>query len=410
MPRRGCVQAGESKKVLIADDDPAQRRLLRHYLQRWGYAVVEAADGDEALAGLIDGGIGLAVLDWNMPGRSGVDVCRELQRAQVFVHAIVLTANSERGQLGEALATGASDFILKPVDPVELSARLRVGARVLTLLERLAQLRTMESIGSLAAGIAHEINTPAQSVISNLHFLQSGWSELAPLLEACEKLGAGGGAEAGEAIAGLLGGGACDLGFLREEVPQAIGEARKCVESIARIVGAVREFAKAGDSSSARLRAADLGPIVEDAIALARQTWAEVAELEAVLDPKPQSIAADTGALLQAAYQLLINAAEAIAARRGDASAPKGQIRVTTSHDATHAELRVADDGTGIAEEVQPRIYDPFFTTKSLGQGMGQGLTLVHSVVVGRHGGTVRFETAAGRGTTFIVRLPLGPC
>jgi signal transduction histidine kinase len=112
------------------------------------------------------------------------------------------------------------------------------------------------------------------------------------------------------------------------------------------------------------------------------------------------------GELNQVFLNILINAVHAIRDTIGDTSQEKGKIKITTSHTEDWVEVRIADSGTGIPKEIQSRIFDPFFTTKEVGRGTGQGLAISHNIIVQKHGGTIRFETEKGRGTTFIIQLP----
>jgi signal transduction histidine kinase len=401
-------------KVLIADDDAAQRRLLQYYMRKWGYRAIEVPDGERALDALNDPEIVLALLDWDMPLRSGLDVCRTLPALGRYVHAIVLTAHTGLGNLGDALAAGASDFLAKPVAPAELQARLQVGFRIVTLLDRVSHHRKMESIGSLAAGMAHEINTPAQALMANLQFLEGTLGDLLPPLR---QFLAEPQSLSGEAALQVLGSlreqcTSVDFPFLEAELPTALRESQRNVDRIVRIVQMILEFSIPRD---APLRPGDLNEVARSAVSLMRHACEGIAELRLELAPDLPQVECASGAILEALCALITNASEAIARKaRPDGSArgesEKGsedEIVVMSGHDGVHVELHVRDTGGGIAPEIQHRIYDPFFTTKGVGEGMGQGLARVHWIVVVRHGGLLSFRTEEGGGTTFCVRLPV---
>jgi len=273
---------------------------------------------------------------------------------------------------------------------------------------QLAQAQKLESIGQLAAGIAHEINTPIQYVSDNTTFLQGAFDDLRETLRVYQELheAAGRGApprdlieRVGQAVA------RADLGYLTEEIPRAISQTLEGVGRVAKIVRAMKEFSHPGGEDKI---AVDLNRAIENTITVARHEWKYVAEVEADLDPGLPPVPCLPGEFNQVILNLLVNAAHTIADRRGSGEAPKGRITIKTRQNAGQVEIRVGDTGCGIPEAIRARVFDPFFTTKPVGKGTGQGLAIAHAVVVKRHGGTIRFETEVGRGTTFIIGLPLG--
>jgi signal transduction histidine kinase len=175
------------------------------------------------------------------------------------------------------------------------------------------------------------------------------------------------------------------------------------VARVSKIVYAMKEFSHSGGEEK---ELADLNRATESTATVATSVWKHVAELELHLEADLPTPPVHLGEINQVILNLIINAAHAIADVVKDGGA-KGRITVSTGHDDTHVEIRVADTGTGIPESARERIFTPFFTTKEIGKGTGQGLSLARSVVVDRHHGTIAFETETGRGTTFIVRLPL---
>ncbi|MBM3836151.1 MAG: GHKL domain-containing protein [Verrucomicrobia bacterium] len=151
----------------------------------------------------------------------------------------------------------------------------------------------------------------------------------------------------------------------------------------------------------------DLNKIIESTITVARNEWNYVAELAADFDPDLPMVPCLPGEMSQVFLNLIVNAAHAIGAAVKDGASSKGTITVATRRSGDNVEIRISDTGTGIPERIRSRIFEPFFTTKEIGKGTGQGLAIVHAVVVEKHGGSVRFETEIGRGTTFIISLPL---
>ena len=308
------------------------------------------------------------------------------------------------------------DGTMKPVStsllPVEIDGRPHLVSihfditRRKSLERQLAYAQKLESIGQLAAGIAHEVNTPAQYLENNVSYLKEAFHDFQSVLDAlldwfAEDLSEKEPGERARSIRELLE--EKDLEYLREDIPQTLEESLEGLSRIAGIVSAMKRFAHPGGETR---KALDLNSSVEDTITVARNEWKYVAEIETHLDPSLPPVPCVPGDLSQIVLNLVINAAHAIGAKVGN-SGEKGLITVTTGRDDGHAFIRVSDTGTGIPEEHRLRIFDPFFTTKEVGKGTGQGLSLVYSAVVERHGGTIDFSTEAEKGTTFEVRLPL---
>jgi len=247
------------------------------------------------------------------------------------------------------------------------------------------QMRTtqkLDAIGALAAGVAHEINTPLQFVSHNLDFLAAH----------CATVTAGMQARMAEDAEALL---------LHDEVAGAIAESIDGLERVTQIVRALKEFSHQGRGGRERI---DINQMIENAVTLTRNEWKFVADVERDLAPGLPPVAAAGYECGQLLVNLIVNAAHAVTA----AAAPgrKGAIRVRTRLVNGQVEIRLTDTGTGIAPEIRDRIFEPFFTTKSVGKGTGQGLATARAIVE-RHGGTIDFETEVGRGTTFIVRFPV---
>jgi signal transduction histidine kinase len=149
-----------------------------------------------------------------------------------------------------------------------------------------------------------------------------------------------------------------------------------------------------------------LNHAIECTITVARNEWKYVADVETDFDQSLPPISCQPGEFNQVILNLIVNAAHAIAGVIGKGGPEKGKIKVQTRDCQGWAEIRIQDTGSGIPEKVQARVFDPFFTTKEIGKGTGQGLAIARSVVVDKHDGTIHFETAEGKGTTFIIRLP----
>lgn len=276
------------------------------------------------------------------------------------------------------------------------------------LLEtQLLQTQKLEAIGQLAAGIAHEINTPTQYVLNNMWFIKESIEQLHAALARHEEFFDRVAAESVllDEVAGVR---AHDvdrqISFYLEELPAAISETLQGLERITAIVGSVKQFAHPGHEMQ---QDTDLNTLVESTVNLSRNEWKYVAEMTTDLDPGLPAVSCRMQEIGQVLLNLVINAAHAIVDAGGGKTGAKGHIHIGTRRQGKWAEIRVRDTGTGIPEHAQRHVFEPFFTTKPVGTGTGQGLFIAHRTVVKNHGGTIDFETGAGQGTTFIVRLPL---
>lgn len=274
---------------------------------------------------------------------------------------------------------------------------------------QLRQAQKLEAIGQLAAGIAHEINTPIQYIGDNLRFFQETFGDLSEALDHCGRLLTAARkndlslaliAEVGEAMNRL------DLAYLQAEIPTAVAQALHGVSRVAEIVRAMKEFSHPGSDQKTPL---DLNRAIENTLTVARNEWKYVSDVVTRFDPNLPHVSCVGGEFNQVILNLVVNAAHAIAdvqKANGNGSG-KGTITITTERQEGEAIVRVQDTGTGIPENIRRRIFDPFFTTKEVGRGTGQGLAIAHSVIE-RHGGRIHFETEVGRGTTFVIHLPIG--
>jgi PAS domain S-box-containing protein len=278
------------------------------------------------------------------------------------------------------------------------------------LLEaQLRQAQKLESIGQLAAGIAHEINTPTQYIGDNLRFLEESFGDLRETLTlavALDQPAAGDGDRQAALAAFHAAVDRADLPYLLQEIPKAISQSLEGVERVAKIVRSMKEFSH---PSGEGFQAIDLNRAIESALTVSRNEWKYVAEAVTDLDPNLPLVACLPGDINQVLLNLIVNAAHAIGDRLGQESSRQGRIVVRTRRDGPWVEIRVKDNGSGISKEIRSRVYDPFFTTKPVGKGTGQGLAICHSIVTEKHHGTITFESEVGRGTTFVLRLPVDP-
>lgn len=286
----------------------------------------------------------------------------------------------------------------------DISRRKERETEKMALEQELRQAQKMESLGTLAGGIAHEINTPVQYVGDNVRFLQDAFGDLSALLRAYGTLLAE--AEGIEALAERVttvkaAAEEADVDYLLEEVPVSSAQTLEGVGRISEIVRAIKEFSY---PDAKEKTAIDLNHAIGTTITVTRNQWKYCAELVQDFDDTLPPVPCLPGEFNQVVLNLIVNAAHAIEDRGEERT---GTITVATRRRDPWVEVRISDTGVGIDKADQDRIFDPFYTTKEPGRGTGQGLAIAHSIVAKKHGGTLGVESELGKGTTFILRLPL---
>ena len=367
-------------RTLVVDDSSSMRGLLRELLRERDYEVTAVASAEEALAAHQREPFQLMLVDWTLPGLSGLDLCRRVRAApsgeQVFI--MLITGRNRADEMSEVLDAGASDYLSKPIDPQVLSTRLLIAERTIRnagkeeaerkeMESRLAFADRMASVGTLAAGVAHELNNPLMYVLSNLRLTRED-------LEAA------------------------DPTEWTERAKQQLDEAIQGALRMQNIVRDLKTFSRPDDEEPNN---ADLRQVLESAI---NMCWNEVrhrATLERDEGETPPVAAAESR-LVQVFVNLLINAAQAMPER--PAVDNRITVRTGTAKDGS-AVVEVIDNGTGIEPDRLGRIFDPFFTTKGLAEGTGLGLSICRNIVEDA-GGTIEVRSEPGVGTTFTVRLP----
>ena len=286
-------------------------------------------------------------------------------------------------------------FAIAAVQDVSERARLEVDLR---------HAQKLESVGRLAAGVAHEINTPIQFVGDNVEFLKSGFADMLSLCATYRGVLTNLNAHLTDEDRRRLADAEtnADLGYLEDNVPQAFRSTQDGIKRVAKIVQAMKAFAHPDQGQHSL---ADLNEALRSTLTVGNNELKYVADVRTDLGPLPP-VRCQLGDLNQVFLNLLVNAAHAIADAVGD-SGQRGQITVTTRQEGERVIVAVSDTGTGIPEAIRDRIFEPFFTTKSVGRGTGQGLAIARSVVE-KHGGTLTFDTVLGQGTTFYVTIPVG--
>ncbi|MEW8379457.1 MAG: ATP-binding protein, partial [Candidatus Thiodiazotropha taylori] len=274
------------------------------------------------------------------------------------------------------------------------------------LESEMQQAQKLQSIGQLAAGIAHEINTPIQYVGDNVRFLRDAFDDISEIIDsqhdlveqarsnniAVEQID-----KLDEQIDEV------DLEYLQEEIPKSIQQTLDGVERVATIVRAMKEFSHPGSEEKTPT---DINKAIESTVTVARNVWKYHAEVSLDLQPSLPPVRCIPGPVNEVLLNIIVNAAHAIAEKVGE-SGELGNIDIATEAVEDWCVIRIRDSGAGIPEDARNHVFDPFFTTKDVGKGTGQGLSLSHKIIVEQHDGELSFETELGVGTTFIIKLPI---
>jgi PAS domain S-box-containing protein len=309
---------------------------------------------------------------------------------------------------------GKEGFLFVTINPVLSESKYSSSGFVLLaseiterkLLEsQLAQAQKLESIGQLASGIAHEINTPIQYIGDNTRFLESAFGDILTLLGRLETLFNA--AQSGtlpersiDHINSMMQ--EADLDFLKSEIPQAVSQSIEGIDRVTEIVLAMKNFSHMGMKEKILV---DVNKAIEDTITVTRNEWKYVAEITTDFQKELPLVPCLPGELNQVVLNLIVNAVHAIESVKDRDE--QNMITISTRVEGSYVELTVSDTGCGIPEKIRNKIFDPFFTTKAVGKGTGQGLAIAHDVVVKKHGGRIICESEVGKGTTFRVLLPL---
>jgi len=265
----------------------------------------------------------------------------------------------------------------------------------------------MESIGQLAAGIAHEINTPMQYVGDNANFLADAYISMTQVFNDFTTFLENGEEHTTEDIRDFYQTkmAEMDLEFIFEEVPGAIEQTRTGIERVTKIVKAMKDFAHPGSKEKAFF---NLNNGLQNTVTISKNEWKYIAEIELDLDENIEGILCLQDELNQVFLNMIVNAAHAIAEKnQKTASSELGKIFIGTSIQDDNVIIKISDTGNGIKKENVDRIFDPFFTTKDVGKGTGQGLAIAHDIIVNKHKGQIKVESELGVGSVFLIELPI---
>ncbi len=286
----------------------------------------------------------------------------------------------------------------------EIQAASRSIAERMKLEFELNQAHKMEAVGVLAAGIAHEINTPMQFIKDNTCFVLKSMEKILPILNKFNDIN-----NADKKMLGKdsdfisLG---KEFAYIQEQIPLALNETLEGISHVIDITSAMRTFSHSGASKNNK-KLSDINQNLKTTAVLGRNEIKYVAELSLNLSPDLPEIYCYPDALNQVFLNLLVNAAHSISEKHESNGEKKGEINVTTNWDKNHISITFTDTGNGMSEEVKQRIFEPFYTTKDVGRGTGMGMSIVHEIIVNKHNGKIILDSKIGLGTKFKIVLPI---
>lgn len=293
---------------------------------------------------------------------------------------------------------------------VDISEQKEAEKQRKLLKQDLETAGRLKAIGTLAAGVAHEINTPIQYIGDNVRFTREAVDDILSILSLYQQLiNSLGDIEMTSSVRQDLNTlrnkeDEVDIEYLLEEIPPALNQALSGIEHVARIIAAMKTFSHQGED---KISTYDINDGIQNTLTISRNEWKHVADIQTYLDPELPSPSCFVGDMNQVLLNLIINAAHAIEDKLVNEPSTKGTISIRTFTEDKFVCITISDNGIGMTEETQSRVFEPFFTTKDVGKGTGQGLSLARNIVVDKHGGELLVESEFGVGSTMQIKLPL---
>lgn len=401
-------------QVLIVDDSAVMRQLLASSLTTWDYQTIVASNGAEAWERFQQQPVSLVLTDWMMPEVDGLELIRRIRSLPLphYVYIVLLTGRSEKEDLVEAMEAGADDFVCKPIDHGELRVRMQQGERMIRLERKLAdqnerlrqtqaalvQSEKLASLGQLAAGMAHEINNPISFVANNLAVLKRDTSAVMEIVQKYREQQAvltAAQPAAAQEIEELTN--ACELPWIVENLPNLFRTSLDGLARVRKIVLNLRSFAHLDEAELAQLNIAEACQSVLEIVNHELKSRRLTVQTDFADE---RGILCQPSKIKQVIHSVLLNAIQA--------SHEQGVMEIRTREEDTGVVLEIEDHGVGIEPQHLPHIYEPFFTTRPVGQGSGLGLAVSYGIVRD-HGGTIEAVSTPGQGSLFRIRLPWQP-
>lgn len=381
----------EHSKILIAEDDPVSRITLQKVLEKLGYDVIIAVDGDQAWEIIKEkNSPQLMFLDWEMPGLNGPEICEKITKEignKRFFYKIMLTGRTDKNAVSEALGLGADDYMAKPFSITELTARLNVGERIVAMYERgreqtkqLAQADRMVSMGIIAAGVAHEINNPATFIFGNIQLIDEMWGRVCAQLKKIPH------AELDPKVS-----------ILMEEMPEILIDMNNGIRRITEIVSGLKTFTRT-DTELRELTSIHYP--INESLKFCQNRLNNGIKITEFFGKELPLVNINNVEIQQVIINLLINAIDAI-----ESNSDTGEIVISTSCQNEYVIVDIKDSGPGVPSEVAEQLFTPFFTTKEVGKGTGLGLSISQNIIQ-EHGGNISVVNGEKGGATFTITLP----
>lgn len=397
--------------VLIVDDSPDNLRVLSSTLSELNYTIRCAKSGAMALNAITAELPDLILLDIQMPGLNGYEVCQQLKSARRTHHipVIFISALDEALDKVKAFSVGGVDYITKPFQMEEVIARVQNQLRLQAAKAQLAQSEKMASLGQLVAGIAHEINNPVGFIQGNVACLEEYVKDLLSVVEIYQKQYPEPNAAVHKVVDEV------DLHYLQKDLPKVINSMTMGTQRITNIVSSLRNFSRLDESD---YKIADIHEGIDNTLLILDSRLkgsGNAGKIEVTKDyGNVLSIECYPGSLNQVFMNLIANAIDAVDERRRAAEAEstanyQPKIVIETEQLEQVVEIRIGDNGHGIDESVKARLFMPFFTTKPVGKGTGLGLSISYQLICEKHQGQLVCHSQVGIGTEFIIRLPKLP-
>lgn len=410
--------------ILVVDDTPDNLRLLSAMLTQKGYKVRKALNGQMAITACQVTPPDLILLDINMPGMNGYEVCKRLKEDDRTreIPVIFISALDDVLDKVKAFQVGGIDYITKPFQDAEVLSRIssQLNLRFLqiklqeknSLLEQaikdlkqaesqLVQNEKMASLGQLVAGVAHEINNPVGFIHGNLSYVNIYTSKLIDLLKLYQKALPNPHQEIEEILEEI------DLDFLSEDLPKVMNSMTVGTERIRKIVQALKNFARHGE---AEVKVVDIHDGIDSTLMILQHRLSGESEQKAISVIKQYGslplVKCYAGQINQVFMNILINSLDALETSQTKSQNPTITIG-TEMIDSEQIAISIADNGPGMTEEVKKHIFDPFFTTKTVGTGTGLGLSISYQIVVESHEGKIYCDSVLGEGSKFTIVLPV---